>query len=599
MNKKLLKIEYCVIRIKIISFFRLIFGAATHCLILYLYRRSPLNEPVDLITSAVHRVDCAVEYLRQFIYSASVYLQEKSHMITKRAFKFIKLFVILAISSTPVIAQTSETTRQAIDRINISTVTIVGGDIGSTSLRLAQDIGTVLNDGEKRRALPVLGLDSVQTVSDVLHLRGVDIGLVHEDALDAIGENEVFPNVKDRLLLIARLCNDNIYIVAGSSISDISQLAGNIINFGPGAPSAYTTPALLFQAHGIDVEPVNLNHIDAIEEIKNGRIAATVIIGDDLKSIMGKLRADEGLRLLSIPLPDNSEAYAPVTLTNADFPAVIPTGTTLDTVSVSLVMVVNNWPSSHPRYQKVAQFVEELFSRFEEFQKPTRHPKWQEVNFAAEVPNWIRFQPAEKWVEENQNLREENVAKLENFFNVFLERRDGKKGLTREEWEGMYQQFLSWPNNPIETEVTIRLTNTNGVGEKIGTIKVRNTEILVAGRKEPALVVKPDFAELKPGRYAFHVHENPQCGAAEKDGKKVAGLAAGSPLWLVGTGALEGQTVTSHLGDLPDIVADADGTATKQVVAVRLSLADVVNRAVILHASEDDDSPGLACGVIR
>ncbi|MEN8197795.1 MAG: superoxide dismutase family protein, partial [Pseudomonadota bacterium] len=128
---------------------------------------------------------------------------------------------------------------------------------------------------------------------------------------------------------------------------------------------------------------------------------------------------------------------------------------------------------------------------------------------------------------------------------------------------------------------------------------VRNTEIMAGGRKEAALMIKPNLKGLNPGRYAFHVHENPECGSAQKDGQAVAGMAAGGHLWLAGTGSLKGQVFGSHLGDLPDMVADADGTATQEVVVARLSLADVVNRAVMLHASEDDTSPRMACGVIR
>jgi len=41
---------------------------------------------------------------------------------------------------------------------------------------------------------------------------------------------------------------------------------------------------------------------------------------------------------------------------------------------------------------------------------------------------------------------------------------------------------------------------------------------------------------------------------------------------------------------------NADGTATKVVVAARLSLADVANRALMIHASENDNSGRMACG---
>lgn len=508
------------------------------------------------------------------------------------------LIIFLTFVSTVSFAQNAGSVKQTMDRINLATITIVGGDINSTSARLVYDMGAVLNDGDERRVLPVLGLDAVQTVSDVLHLKGVDLGLVHEDALDAIGDTNAIPNIKNRLEHITRLSHDNIYVIAAISFESINQLAGRTVNFGPGAPSPYTTPALLFQAHDIDVNPVNLDHADAVEDIKNGKIAATVIVGGDLKEIATRLRLDKKLRLLSVDMPINSDKYLPISLTNADFPDIIPAGTSLDTVSVALIMVVNRWPTSHPRHQKVGDFVQDLFSRFDEFKTPTRHPKWHEVNLAAKVVNWNQFRPAKDWLASNQQMREENAAKLEGYFEGFLARND-KINLSREERQALFQDFLTWPKNPIEAEISVRLVAANGIGEKIGTIKLRNTEITVAGRTEPALLITPNLANLEGGGYAFHVHEHPDCGPGEKDGKMTAGLGAGGHLWLAGTGDLEGHTFGSHLGDLPDVIADADGTATNEIIVARLTLADMANRAIMLHANEDDASPRMACGVIR
>jgi superoxide dismutase, Cu-Zn family len=164
----------------------------------------------------------------------------------------------------------------------------------------------------------------------------------------------------------------------------------------------------------------------------------------------------------------------------------------------------------------------------------------------------------------------------------------------------MFEEFLIWPRNPFRIEVPVTRTWTGGgEGEPIGTITVGNTEITVAGRKEVGLLLKPNLRGLAPGLYAFHVHENPACGPAIKDGQMVPGLAAGSHLWLSGTGDKSGTTFTSHLGDLPDLEVDADGVARKEIVAARLTLADVVNRALIIHASQDDNSPRLACAPLK
>ena len=117
----------------------------------------------------------------------------------------------------------------------------------------------------------------------------------------------------------------------------------------------------------------------------------------------------------------------------------------------------------------------------------------------------------------------------------------------------------------------------------------------MAGRKEAALFIKPNLRGLPPGSFAFHVHENPNCGPAVKDVEPVPGLSAGTHLWLSGTGALSGTTFSSHLGDLPKLQVDSDGTATKTVVAARLTLADVADRSFMIHATQDDNSARMAC----
>lgn len=196
------------------------------------------------------------------------------------------------------------------------------------------------------------------------------------------------------------------------------------------------------------------------------------------------------------------------------------------------------------------------------------------------------------------------LAVIQRGFDAFLarapkprnEKGDATSTLTADERAETFRQFLTWPLNPLQVDVNVRLTSMRGPGELIGTLTVGNTEILVAGRKEPALFIKPNLKGLRPGSYAFHVHENANCESAIKDGEHVPGLGAGQHLWLSGTGHMTGTVFTSHLGNLPPIEAEADGTATKPVVAARLTLADVANRSLMIHATQDAYSARLACG---
>jgi hypothetical protein len=71
-------------------------------------------------------------------------------------------------------------------------------------------------------------------------------------------------------------------------------------------------------------------------------------------------------------------------------------------VAIGAVMAVYNWPRDTERYRKVAAFVDAFFDNFAAFLEPPRHPKWKEVNLAAQVPGWTRFAAADDWLKRRQ-----------------------------------------------------------------------------------------------------------------------------------------------------------------------------------------------------
>jgi Cu-Zn family superoxide dismutase len=149
--------------------------------------------------------------------------------------------------------------------------------------------------------------------------------------------------------------------------------------------------------------------------------------------------------------------------------------------------------------------------------------------------------------------------------------------------------------------VQMNLVNEQGVGKAIGTVTI--TE----GPK--GLVFTPSLTDLTPGVHGFHVHQNPDCAAAMKDGKQVPALAAGGHYDPAAIAKHEGPEGKGHLGDLPALTAGADGKATTAVTAPRLKLADVKGRSLMIHAGGDNyaDQPAplggggarVACGVIK
>ncbi|HWR96525.1 MAG TPA: superoxide dismutase [Cu-Zn] SodC [Arenimonas sp.] len=149
--------------------------------------------------------------------------------------------------------------------------------------------------------------------------------------------------------------------------------------------------------------------------------------------------------------------------------------------------------------------------------------------------------------------------------------------------------------------VSMDLVDTAGKQAWVGEVTVSETPY--------GLLFTPQLRALPPGLHGFHLHENPSCGPKEKDGKPVAALAAGGHYDPAKTGRHDSPWGDGHLGDLPPLFVDAEGSAIQPVLAPRLKMADIGGRALMLHAGGDNhaDHPAplggggarIACGVIE
>ena len=157
-------------------------------------------------------------------------------------------------------------------------------------------------------------------------------------------------------------------------------------------------------------------------------------------------------------------------------------------------------------------------------------------------------------------------------------------------FESMAEGGLTIPMNVVDE---------NGVGAKAGQVVVSETKY--------GLVFTPALAGMPAGLHGFHVHENPSCQPKEKDGKKVAALAAGGHYDPQKTGKHGFPWGDGHLGDLPPLYVDSEGKATQAVLAPRLKLADLAGRSLMIHVGGDNhaDHPAplggggarIVCGV--
>jgi Cu-Zn family superoxide dismutase len=150
-------------------------------------------------------------------------------------------------------------------------------------------------------------------------------------------------------------------------------------------------------------------------------------------------------------------------------------------------------------------------------------------------------------------------------------------------------------------EIGINKVNSSGIGEEIGSIKVVDTKY--------GALFTPNLKGLTAGAHGFHIHQNPECGSKEKNGKTVPGLAAGGHYDPSKAGFHSGPYSDGHLGDLAFLYVNAEGGADTPVLAPRIKVADLKDRSLIIHAGGDNYSdspkklggggPRIACGLIN
>jgi TRAP transporter TAXI family solute receptor len=339
------------------------------------------------------------------------------------------------------------------ERTNQNVVTVISGNTNGTYLYFAYDLSAVLDNGDDLRVLPIIGKGGYQNVKDILHLKGVDLGITQSNIMSYLKRTGEFGNsINDRLAYVAKLYNEEMHILAGPGINDIKDLHGKTVNFSDVGSGTQFSTRLIFELLGIKATEVNMGQADGYEKVKSGEIAATVLIAGKPSGAFAKFKLEAGMKLLPIPYTEALEAdYFPAKLTNADYPNLIAADKPIDTVAVGAVLAVYNWPRDTERYRRVSKFVDAFFARFEEFKKKPRHPKWKEANLAGVVKGWKRFPSAQEWLDRNATAAVPAVAATAAVapppgVDLALAREQAQRAAPGNpaEQERLFQRFIEW-----------------------------------------------------------------------------------------------------------------------------------------------------------
>jgi uncharacterized protein len=316
--------------------------------------------------------------------------------------------VVVGLGFSVAMAQTRPNAPPPInkERLNQNTVTVVTGNPNGTYFALGYDMTAVLDAGDDMRILAIIGKGGAQNVKDALFLRGVDMGITQSAVMSLYKKNgELGPGIEDRLVYIAKLYNEEMHLLVGTGINDIKQLNGTTVNFSDAGSGTQLMTRAVFEALGIKVKEINIGQADAMIKLKSGEISATSLVAGKPSGAHQKMAPESGFKFLPIPYVQALETdYYPAKLTHEDYPTLIPKGATIDTVAAGAVLAAYNWPRGSDRHRRLARFTEQFFSKFPEFKKSPRHPKWKEASISATVPGWKRFSAAQDWIDSKASV---------------------------------------------------------------------------------------------------------------------------------------------------------------------------------------------------
>src|SRR5438477_1591745 len=91
---------------------------------------------------------------------------------------------------------------QAATTINRGVVELETTGSAGISVRIAEDLANLIDDGSTRRIVPVVGKGTLQNLIDLRFLRGIDIAILQADVLDYAKEQRLFGGVESSVTYI-------------------------------------------------------------------------------------------------------------------------------------------------------------------------------------------------------------------------------------------------------------------------------------------------------------------------------------------------------------------------------------------------------------
>src|SRR5881392_4241563 len=125
--------------------------------------------------------------------------------MSRLKFSFVVSFMVLIAGHQPSPAAPLD---QGVAGINRGVVELETSGAAGISVRIAEDLANLVDDGTTRRVVPVVGKGSLQNLLDLKYLRGIDLAILQTDVIDYAREQQLVPGLDAAFTYITRLHNE-------------------------------------------------------------------------------------------------------------------------------------------------------------------------------------------------------------------------------------------------------------------------------------------------------------------------------------------------------------------------------------------------------
>jgi TRAP-type uncharacterized transport system substrate-binding protein len=223
-------------------------------------------------------------------------------MILRRMLIGCTALAVLLLTS-PIDAQTTDEIR---DQVNKGRVSIISGNVTEylhekKEASLGADLTRVLDEEGEFRIISIMGRGPVETVEDILYLRGIDMGFVKADILAYLGRHNILPIAQNKIDYIAKLYDETFHILARREISNIGELADKPVSAGLPKSDSYVSAETVFHMLHIAPKWVYLDWQTSLSRLASGELAAIVMVAPKPSSLLREVANASDLHFLLLP----------------------------------------------------------------------------------------------------------------------------------------------------------------------------------------------------------------------------------------------------------------------------------------------------------